>query len=301
MICSQAGDRVPSVDLYEDNPTNKVNVADLFKGKKGILFAVPGAFTPGCSKKQRQLLDIFADHLITVVVHGRLLQGLWFTLSLVMTQHRQTHSLAVELSLPTLFCDLRSVSIDTPNSPFDSGPITSSLCSRDTPNSPFDSLVLSQVVRDTPNSPFDSVRDTPNCPFDSLVLSQVVRDTPNCPFDSLVLSLVSVFQTHLPGYVTKAEELKGKGIQEIVCVSVNDPFVMSAWGKEHGANGKVRMLADPSAAFAKALDLQVDLPPLGGVRSKRYSMVVEDCVIKTLNVEPDGTGLSCSLADKIPV
>nr|CAD7206354.1 unnamed protein product [Timema douglasi] len=117
-----------------------------------------------------------------------------------------------------------------------------------------------------------------------------------------------MFQTHLPGYVTKAEELKGKGIQEIVCVSVNDPFVMSAWGKEHGANGKpgvdspqVRMLADPSAAFAKALDLQVDLPPLGGVRSKRYSMVVEDGVIKTLNVEPDGTGLSCSLADKIPV
>nr|CAD7444418.1 unnamed protein product [Timema bartmani] len=95
-------------------------------------------------------------------------------------------------------------------------------------------------------------------------------------------------RTHLPGYVTKAEELKGKGIQEIVCVSVNDPFVMSAWGKEHGANGK-------------ALDLQVDLPPLGGVRSKRYSMVVEDGVIKTLNVEPDGTGLSCSLADKIPV
>lgn len=61
------------------------------------------------------------------------------------------------------------------------------------------------------------------------------------------------------------------------------------------------MLADPQAAFTKALDLTTDLPPLGGVRSKRYSMVVEDCVISTLNVEPDGTGLSCSLSKNLPV
>lgn len=59
------------------------------------------------------------------------------------------------------------------------------------------------------------------------------------------------------------------------------------------------MLADPSAAFTDALELSVDLPPLGGKRSKRYSMVVEDGVVKELNVEPDNTGLSCSLADKI--
>lgn len=88
-------------------------------------------------------------------------------------------------------------------------------------------------------------------------------------------------------------------VDEICCVSVNDPFVMSAWGKEHKATGKIRMLADPAGKFATALNLTIDLPPLGGVRSKRYSMVVENCVVKELNVEPDGTGLSCSLADKI--
>lgn len=108
-------------------------------------------------------------------------------------------------------------------------------------------------------------------------------------------------QTHLPGYVTKADELKSKGISEIVCIAVNDPFVMAAWGKEHKADNKVRMLADPSAAFTKAVDLATDLPPLGGVRSKRYSMVVEDGKITSLQVEPDGTGLSCSLAEKINV
>lgn len=151
----QEGDKIPSIDLFEDSPANKVNMADLCAGKKVILFAVPGAFTPGCSK------------------------------------------------------------------------------------------------------------------------------------------------THLPGYVEKAADLKSSGATEIVCVSVNDPFVMSAWGKQHNATGKVRMLADPAAAFTKALELGADLPPLGGLRSKRYSMVLEDGVVKSLNVEPDGTGLSCSLADKI--
>lgn len=59
------------------------------------------------------------------------------------------------------------------------------------------------------------------------------------------------------------------------------------------------MLADPSAVFSKAVDLTTDLPPLGGIRSKRYSMVVEDNIVKSINVEPDGTGLTCSLAEKI--
>jgi len=157
MVQIKEGDSVPSVDLYEDSPANKVNLADLCAGKKVIIFAVPGAYTPGCSK------------------------------------------------------------------------------------------------------------------------------------------------THLPGYVEKAADLKANGIGEIVCVSVNDPFVLSAWGKEHNATGKIRMLADPAAAFTKKVELGVDLPPLGGLRSKRYSMVVENGVVKKLNVEPDGTGLSCSLADKLNV
>lgn len=108
-----------------------------------------------------------------------------------------------------------------------------------------------------------------------------------------------MFQTHLPGYVEKADELKKQGVNEIVCVSVNDPFVMAAWAKDQNTQGKIRLLADPSAAFTKAVDLAQDIPPLGGIRSKRYSMVVENGKISSLQVEPDGTGLSCSLADKI--
>lgn len=157
MVQIKEGDKVPSIDLFEDSPANKVNIADLCAGKKVVLFAVPGAFTPGCSK------------------------------------------------------------------------------------------------------------------------------------------------THLPGYVERADSMKAAGVNEIVCVSVNDPFVMSAWGKQHNTGGKVRMLADPAAVFTKQLDLSADLPPLGGLRSKRYSMVVENGVVQTLNVEPDGTGLSCSLADHLKV
>lgn len=157
MVQIKVGDSVPNIDLYEDSPANKVNLAELCAGKKVVLFAVPGAYTPGCSK------------------------------------------------------------------------------------------------------------------------------------------------SHLPGYVGRADELKSGGVNEIVCVSVNDPFVMSAWGKEHNATGKIRLLADPTAAFTKNVDLGVDLPPLGGLRSKRYSMVVDNGVITQLNVEPDGTGLSCSLADKLNV
>lgn len=151
------GDKLPSVDLFESTPANKVNLAKEAAGKKIIVFAVPGAFTPGCSK------------------------------------------------------------------------------------------------------------------------------------------------THLPGYIKKATDLKSKGISEIFCISVNDPFVMEAWGKEHGASNKVRMLADPKAEFTDAVDLSVDLQPLGGKRSKRYSMIVENGIVKELNVEPDNTGLSCSLADHIKI
>uniref|UniRef100_A0A023F8A5 Peroxiredoxin-5 n=1 Tax=Triatoma infestans TaxID=30076 RepID=A0A023F8A5_TRIIF len=153
----QIGDKIPSVDLYENSTANKVNIAELCAGKKVVLFAVPGAFTPGCSK------------------------------------------------------------------------------------------------------------------------------------------------THLPGYVKDADELKSKGIGEIICVSVNDPFVMAAWGQDQNTEGKVRMLADTNASFTKALELETELAPLGGIRSKRYSMVIDDGVVKELNVEPDGTGLACSLSKNIKV
>jgi len=150
------GDKIPSVNLFENDPGTKVNLSEVCAGKKVVVFGVPGAFTPGCSK------------------------------------------------------------------------------------------------------------------------------------------------THLPGYVSRAGELKGAGVDEIVCVSVNDPFVMAAWGKDQNADGKVRMLADTSAELTKALELELDLSAvLGSVRSKRFSMLVEDGTISKLNVEPDNTGLTCSLAENI--
>ncbi len=94
---------------------------------------------------------------------------------------------------------------------------------------------------------------------------------------------------HLPGYVANAAALKAKGIDEIACVSVNDAFVMGAWGKEHNAGGKVTMLGDGSCELTEALGLTVDRIAAGmGIRSQRYSMVVKDGVVSELNVEPSG-------------
>uniref|UniRef100_F6T134 Peroxiredoxin-5 n=1 Tax=Ornithorhynchus anatinus TaxID=9258 RepID=F6T134_ORNAN len=154
----KVGDKLPSVELFEENPGNKVNLEELFKGKKGVLFGVPGAFTPGCSK------------------------------------------------------------------------------------------------------------------------------------------------THLPGIVEQAGALRAKGAEVVACLSVNDVFVVSEWGRANGAEGKVRLLADPTGAFGKATELLLDdslVPLFGNRRSKRFSMVVQDGVVKSLNVEPDGTGLSCSLAPNL--
>ncbi len=94
---------------------------------------------------------------------------------------------------------------------------------------------------------------------------------------------------HLPGFVLNADALKMTGIDAIACISVNDPFVMGAWGKDLGVGDKVAMLADGSAEFAKATGLTLDLTARGmGLRSTRYSMVVDNGVVKTLNIEPPG-------------
>ncbi|XP_004682724.2 PREDICTED: peroxiredoxin-5, mitochondrial [Condylura cristata] len=154
----KVGDAIPSVVVFEKEPGNKVDLAELFKGKKGVLFGVPGAFTPGCSK------------------------------------------------------------------------------------------------------------------------------------------------THLPGFVEQAGALKAKGVQVVACLSVNDVFVTEEWGRAHKAEGKVRLLADPTGAFGKATDLLLDdalVPLFGNQRLKRFSMLIDNGVVKSLNVEPDGTGLTCSLAPNI--
>jgi peroxiredoxin len=104
---------------------------------------------------------------------------------------------------------------------------------------------------------------------------------------------------HLPGYIQLADQLKAKGVDEIWCVSVNDAFVMGAWGRDQKATGIVRMMADGSGTFTKALGLELDLTAKGlGVRSQRYSMLVEDGVVKQLNLE-NGGGFAVSSAEKM--
>ena len=96
-------------------------------------------------------------------------------------------------------------------------------------------------------------------------------------------------QRHLPSYVNNAEALKRKGIDTIACIAVNDAFVMGAWGKDQKTEDKVMMLADGSGDFTRAVDLELDATRNGlGKRSQRYAMVVQDGVVKTLNVENPG-------------
>ena len=91
---------------------------------------------------------------------------------------------------------------------------------------------------------------------------------------------------HLPGFVTKADEMKRKGVDEIFCLSVNDGWVMDAWGKDRSAIGKVTLIADGSGEFTKAMGLELDATGAGlGIRSQRYAAVVEDGVLKHLAVE----------------
>ena len=91
---------------------------------------------------------------------------------------------------------------------------------------------------------------------------------------------------HLPGFLKRIDELKAKGIDSVACTAVNDVFVMNHWGRDTGAEGKIEMLADGSGIFAKALGLDLDLSAYGlGVRSKRYAMLVDNGVVKVLNIE----------------
>ena len=111
---------------------------------------------------------------------------------------------------------------------------------------------------------------------------------------------------HMPGFVDRAEELKKKGFDAVACTAVNDVFVLTNWSKDSQADGKIQMLADGSADFAKKLGLEIDLTARGlGVRSKRYAMAVEDGVVKILNIEDapptvdkSSAATLCSMVDK---
>jgi peroxiredoxin len=104
---------------------------------------------------------------------------------------------------------------------------------------------------------------------------------------------------HLPGFLEQAGAIRAKGVDEIVCLSVNDAFVMGAWGKANNAGGKVRMLADGNGDFTKAVGLSLDASGFGmGARSQRYAMIVNDGKVLELLVEP-GPGLNVSSAESV--
>jgi glutaredoxin/glutathione-dependent peroxiredoxin len=113
-------------------------------------------------------------------------------------------------------------------------------------------------------------------------------------------------KAHMPGFVARVDELKAKGIDAVVCTAVNDIFVLTNWAKDTGSDGKITMLADGSADFAKTIGLEADLTKFGlGMRSKRYAMLVDDGVVKVVNVEevPPNHGVSsaetlCTLVDR---
>ena len=104
---------------------------------------------------------------------------------------------------------------------------------------------------------------------------------------------------HLPGFVLRADDLVAKGVDTVACVSVNDAFVMGAWGQAQGAGGKVVMLADGNGEFAAAMGLEMDGSGFGlGTRSQRYAAVIDDGLITELLVEP-GPGLEASTVDAV--
>jgi len=92
-------------------------------------------------------------------------------------------------------------------------------------------------------------------------------------------------RNHLPGFLDNLGAIQSKGVDEVAVLAVNDPFVMGAWSKDTGGKGKIRFLSDGDASFSKALGLEIDLGAKLGLRCKRFSMIIEDGVVKTLNIE----------------
>lgn len=104
---------------------------------------------------------------------------------------------------------------------------------------------------------------------------------------------------HLPGYLQNMDALRAKGVDSVACIAVNDPFVLEAWAKDQGVDGRITMLADGSGTFTKALGLELDLTARGlGIRSQRYAMVVENGRVTQLGVESPG-GFDVSTAESV--
>lgn len=94
---------------------------------------------------------------------------------------------------------------------------------------------------------------------------------------------------HLPGYLKKVDDLKSKGVDQVICLAANDPFVMSSFAKQTGATDKIMMLGDGDASFVKELGISFDTGPFGGVRARRGAMIVDDLVVKKINLEEGGS------------
>ncbi|XP_076220696.1 peroxiredoxin-5, mitochondrial-like [Nomia melanderi] len=107
-------------------------------------------------------------------------------------------------------------------------------------------------------------------------------------------------RVHLKGFIERSADLRYLGFQEIICVSVNDPYVMSAWGNIKGAEDKVRMLADPAAIYTKAIGMDIEMPELGGTRSRRYSMATVNGIVKELFVDSPNVKLTCLQLEGVP-
>ena len=154
-----------------------------------------------------------------------------------------------------------------------------------------------------------TIQEGENLPEATLHLMQEGKPTPMTVGDLFVGKKVVLFavpgaftptcsNAHLPGYVVKADELKGKGVDSIVCLSVNDAFVMDAWGKDKNAD-QLLMVADGNGDFTKALGLEMDGSGFGlGTRSQRYAMIVDDGKVTKLAVEAPGK-LEVSAAEAI--
>ena len=105
---------------------------------------------------------------------------------------------------------------------------------------------------------------------------------------------------HLPGYVANADKIKSKGIEKIFCLSVNDPFVMNAWGEANNAGGKITMLSDPYLLFTKAIGAEVDRNSKGmGIRSNRYAMVIQNLEVVNIQVEKETKQCGLSSAEGV--
>lgn len=134
----------------------------------------------------------------------------------------------------------------------------------------------------------------------SFYISKILVSTRTVVFGLPGAFTPTCHKEHLPSFIEKADEIFSKGIDKIICISVNDPFVMNEWGKVLGVGDKVLMVADASAELTKALGLDIDLSEFGlGIRSKRYSAFIDDCIVKEFQVEEDSSILTNCSADEM--